>query len=222
MKSIRRCACALVITTLLAGCAGGPPAPNWQANTASALDRSVAAYLVGNARVADIEMQLARAEVSRTGRPDLLARVELVACAARVASLVFEPCAGFERLRNDATADERAYADYLVARIAPTDIALLPSQHRAVAASLRSDSDFDGVAAIQDPLARLVAVSVLFQAGHASPANLALAVDTASAQGWRRPLLAWLGVQIRRAEQAGRVEEVERLRRRVQVLQGTK
>ena len=70
-----------------------------------------------------------------TGRIDLLGRAELVRCAARVASLVFEPCEGFEKLRADAPAAERAYADYLAARVQPQDIALLPPQQRAVAAS---------------------------------------------------------------------------------------
>jgi hypothetical protein len=40
-------------------------------------------------------------------------------------------------------------------------------------------------------------------------------VDTASAQGWRRPLLAWLGLQQQRAQQAGDAEAVARLARRI-------
>jgi hypothetical protein len=40
-------------------------------------------------------------------------------------------------------------------------------------------------------------------------------MDTASAQGWRRPLLAWLNVQAQRAEQGGDSEEAARLRRRI-------
>ena len=39
--------------------------------------------------------------------------------------------------------------------------------------------------------------------------------ETASAQGWRRPLLAWLGVQQRLAQQNGQAEEAARLRRRM-------
>ena len=35
---------------------------------------------------------------------------------ARVASLVFEPCTGFEALRADAGPEERAYAEYLDGR----------------------------------------------------------------------------------------------------------
>jgi hypothetical protein len=46
------------------------------------------------------------------------------------------------------------------------------------------------------------------------------AIGTASSQGWRRPLLAWLGVQAQRAEQAGDAEEAARLRRRIAITEG--
>ena len=67
-----------------------------------------------------------------------------------------------------------------------------------------------------DPLSRLVAAGVLLRTARANPEVIALAVDTASSQGWRRPLLAWLNLQARRAEQAGAAAEVERLRRRIE------
>jgi hypothetical protein len=50
---------------------------------------------------------------------------------------------------------------------------------------------------------------------------MATAVDTASAQGWRRPLLAWLNVQLQRAEKAGDAQEADRLRRRLALVQET-
>ncbi len=208
---------AIAAVALLAACAGGPPPPEWQMNAHGAMDRFVAAYMAGNTRLEAAEFEKARSELARTGRSDLLARAELLRCAARVASLVVEPCEGFERLRQDAPPAERAYADYLAARLQPQDLALLPAPQRAAAAG---SADVVALGRTADPLSRLVAAGVLFQAGRASPAVLALAVDTASAQGWRRPLLAWLGVQARRAEQAGDLPEVERLRRRMALVQG--
>lgn len=216
-------ACALALAALVAACASSPPVPDWQGNARSAMDRAIAAYLSGDSAVADVEFRRARAEIARTGRTNLLARVELMRCAARVASLVFERCEGFERLAPDAEAAERAYADYLAARVAPADIALLPSPHRAVApASVGADAAVEGVKGIEDPLSRLVAIGVLFQAGRASPPAIALAADTASSQGWRRPLLAWLSVQLALAEKAGNAQEAERLRRRVGVVQDSR
>ena len=210
----------VALTLLLAACASHPPPPDWQGSAKAATDGSTAAYLEGNERVEATELARARSEVARTGRADLLARVELTRCAAEVASLVFGPCAGFEPLRADAGAAERAYADYLQARIAPQDIALLPEPQRAVAAGGPSDAaNFAALGAIADPLSRLVAAGVLFEAGRADPQVIALAIDTASQQGWRRPLLAWLGVQLKRAELAGASDEAQRLRRRIALVQ---
>jgi hypothetical protein len=117
-------------------------------------------------------------------------------------------------LRTDAPAAERAYADYLTGRLQPQDAALLPPQHQAVART-GDAADAAALAAITDPLARLVAAGVLFQSGRASPQVLQLATHTASAQGWRRALLAWLQAQMRLAEMAGDGDEVQRLRRRI-------
>jgi len=216
--SLRACIW-IAAAALLGACASGPPVPDWQGNAKSALDRGTAAYLEGNTRVADVEFERARSEIARTGRIDLLARAELMRCAAQVASLVFEPCVGFEKLKPDAAAPERAYADYLAARVSPQDIALLPPQQRAVATA-SADAAVAALRSIEDPLSRMVAIGVLFQAGRASPAAIVIGVDTASSQGWGRPLLAWLRVQLALAEKAGDTAEAERLRRRITVVQG--
>ncbi len=206
-----------IAAALLAGCGSKPRAPDWQMDAHDSLERYVSAYMSGNARVEAVEFERARQALEATGQPGLVARAELTRCALRVASLVVEACDGFERLRADAPAAERAYADYLAGRIAPPDVALLPAQHRAVAAG---QNDAAAAQAIGDPLSRLVAAGVLFRTGRASPPVLATAAETASAQGWRRPLLAWLGVQAQRAEQAGAVEEAQRLRRRMGIAAG--
>ena len=211
------------VTALVGACASGPPVPDWESNAKTSMDHAVAAYLAGDTRLADSDFERARSEIARTGRLDLLGRAELVRCAARVASLVFEPCERFEKLRADAPAPERAYANYLAARVQPQDIALLPPQHRAVAATtLSAEAAPAAVRAIEDPLSRLVATGVLFQAGRAHPTVIADAVETASAQGWRRALLAWLNVQLVLADKAGDTGESARLRRRIAVVQGDK
>ena len=202
---------AVLATLSLAACSSGPKAPDWQLEAKTAMERALAAYLEGNSRVEALEFGRARSELSSTGRPDLVARAELLRCASRIASLVLEPCAGFEVLRPDATPAERAYADYLAGQLQPQDIALLPAPQRAVAAG----GDAAALKAIADPLSQLVAAGVMFRAGRASPAVLQQAVDTASSQGWRRPLLAWLGVQLQLAEKRGDAAVAAQLRRRI-------
>lgn len=213
---------ALATALLLAACSSTPAAPDWQASARSALDRAVKAYLVGDSRVAGVEFDLARQELASTGRADQVALAVLTRCAVRVASLDVGPCEGFDALRSDASAAERAYADYLANRVQAQDIALLPAQHRPIAASgLSGDAAVAALQAIDDPLARLVAASVLFQGGRATHAAIVVAVETASDQGWRRPLLAWLGVQLALAEKSGDVFGAEKVRRRIALVGGS-
>jgi hypothetical protein len=178
----------------LSGCSGGPPAPVWQANAKYSLDSFQQAYLRGDTRVADVEFERAKAELASTGSAALVARAELVRCAARAASLEFDDCPNFEKLRADAGAEELAYADFLSGK------------------NERSVTD--------DPVSRLVSHGVKFHAGKATPEDISAAIDIASAQGWRRPLLAWLGVQEKRAEAAGDREALERIRRRIALVAG--
>lgn len=198
----------------LAACSSGPKPADWELEAKTASERGVAAYMEGNSRVEAVEFARALGEVGSTGRVDLVARIELLRCASRTASLVIEACAGFERLRADAPAAERAYADYLAGRLQPQDLALLPASQRAAAGG-----DAAAVRTTDDPLSQLVAAAVLFQRGQASPAVIQQAVDTSSAQGWRRPLLAWLGVQAQLAEKAGDAEQAARLRRRMALVE---
>jgi hypothetical protein len=207
---------ALALTLALAACGNAPHVPDWQIEAKGALDRAVAAHLEGNAKVEQAEQAHARQQLARTGRADLLAQAELVLCAARVASLAGNGCPAFEALRQDATPAQRAYADYLRNQLAPADIALLPpSQH---ATAQRAASDASPLPEPLEPLSTLVAAGVLLQAGKANPAVTEQAVRTASEQGWRRPLLAWLGVQRQRAEQAGDAAEAARLQRRMDLV----
>jgi len=201
------------LALILAACASGPPAPEWQASAHGALRGYQAAYLAGRTQVADQEFTRARSALTATGRAELVARAELVRCATRVASLDFDDCPGYLALAADAPPAERAYASYLAGKAQGADIGLLPDHHRAVAAS-------GSLAAIEDPLSRLVAAGVLFRQARIDPAGIALAVDTASEQGWRRPLLAWLGVQARRAQDAGDAAAAAAIRRRIGLVAG--
>ena len=194
----------------LASCAGAPPAPDWEVAAHSALESFKSGYLAGRTRAAEQDFARARSALSATGRADLVARAELVRCAARTASLELDDCPGYRALAADAAPAERAYAAYLAGAAQATDLAWLPEHHRsATSASL---------GAVTDPFARLVAAGVLFRQARLAPEGFALAVETASAQGWRRPLLAWLGVQEKRARDAGDREAADALGRRIRLV----
>jgi len=204
---------AFLACAFLCACASKPLPPDWQADAKGALDASVDDYLKGHTGASSAEYRSARLATTSTGRPDYVAQVELVRCASQVASLDFDDCPGYAALAAEATPEQRAYADYLYGRWQGLNPALLPEQHRPVLAT-------GLVGGVADPLARLVAAGAAFKAGRITPDGIAQAVDTASNQGWRRPLLAWLGVQVQRAEAAGDGLEAQRLRRRIELASG--
>jgi len=96
---------------------------------------------------------------------------------------------------------------------------LLPPAQQALALATTDAAAAAHVLQLSDPLARLVAAGVLLRRSQASPAVVQAAVDTASQLGWRRPLLAWLGVQRQWAEQGGQPDVAARIRRRMDLVE---
>lgn len=219
---------ALTTALLLVACASAPPPPEWQSQSFAALKSHTAAYLRGNTRVAEVEFERAKAEIASTGRPDLMARIELLRCATQVASLVMDPCVAYHALAQDAALAEQAYARFIAGRWDTLQAPHLPLHYRALVtqtqASVRQNAKPEQGAnaqipskllRIEDPLARLVAAGALIQREPLSNADIDLAVETASAQGWRRPLLAWLGVQLKRNQSLGNTGAAAAIQRRI-------
>jgi hypothetical protein len=219
------------IALMLGACASAPPPPDWQASAFAALNSYTSAYLEGNTRVADFEFARAKSEIARTGRLDLMAKIELVRCAAQAASLVLEPCPGYQALANDALPSEQTYAAFITGHWSGINTEQLPPQYRTLvkqalentarsAAAVPSIPPQPGgsLSQIQDPLSRLIAAGSLLKSEHITPVDIGMAVDTASSQGWRRPLLAWLGVQQKRAQTAGDTTTAASLQRRMDLV----
>ena len=97
--------------------------------------------------------------------------------------------------------------------------------HSVNAASVDLNADLgesvDGVDTADDEaMFAVISSASIATGGHAGDAaSMRLAVERASAQGWRRPLLAWLQVAQARAEAGGASDEVARLQRRIDLLQ---
>ena len=215
-----RLAPGLIVLAVLAGCAGTPPPADWKMNAVAQLDQAQLRWLEGNSRAADLAMHRSRGEIAQSGRPDLLARAELAACAARVASLEFGPCPGFERLAGDTRAEDAAYARFLGGDWAGLDARQLPSHYAGLLAARDAAAANRALAEIQAPLPRLIGAALLFRQARAEPATLVLALDTASERGWRRPLLAWLSVGLKRARDAGDAGAAGQIQRRIDLVLG--
>ncbi|MDD5391145.1 MAG: hypothetical protein PHD37_17550 [Gallionellaceae bacterium] len=211
---------ALSFALLLAACSSAPPPADWKMNAVSLIEHFQARWLEGDGKTADLALDKARGEIAKTGRLDLLARAELAACGTRAAALDFAACDGYEKLANEAAANDIAYARFLAGDWRGLDTKLLPKHYADLVGAKDNAAANRAVDEIKDPLPRLIAAALLFKTSRAEPATLAGAVETASERGWRRPLLAWLNVELKRAQAAGDSGAVAHLQRRIDLITG--
>lgn len=220
--NLAQCGKALVAIAVIAmaGCGNHPPAPDWSLSAEAAAQKATTAYLQGKQRVETLQWQKARDAVASTGQPALAAKVELMRCAAQVASLDWNNCPGYQALAQDARPAEQAYARYLLAQLPLSDIEQLPEPQRAIAKAI-SASGMEAISEVKDPLSRLVAAGVALRAGSVPAETVKLiqmGVDTASSQGWRRPLMAWLMMSRVAAVQVGDEAAISQIDRRMKLL----
>jgi hypothetical protein len=208
----------LVIILLLSACGGSLPPPDWKLNAQSGLEAYDKQYLDGNTRLAELNFDKAKAAVARSGRLDMLARIELARCATRTAALDFDACPNYAPLAAEARPGERAYAEFLAGRWSGIDTQALPAHYAGLLSAGNDSARLGALAEMKSPQARLIGAALLFKQGALSPAGIALAIDTASERGWRRPLLAWLRVEAKRAEAAGDKDAIDRLQKRIELV----
>ncbi|WP_286999842.1 MULTISPECIES: hypothetical protein [Comamonas] len=219
MKVPRIFRIAAVVTGVLgAACSSRPPAPDWALEAQSASERAVKAYLQGDTRVAEAEWRQAFAQVSATGQPSQMARLALLQCATQVAALEFTDCPQYQRYAAGAQPAEQAYARYLQVQHTAQDVALLPKAQQAMARQVLAGQAGQSAPAAETALSQLTAAGVAVRAGHLELAGVQQAVQLASAQGWRRSVMAWLLLEQRLHQAAGNAAGVQAVELRLQVL----
>ena len=211
---------------ILMGCAH-TPAPQWQGASVQAATRGVQAYLVGMQPVARLEFERARSALSSTANLNAAANLELLQCAVRMASL--EPLLCAPSINPaDMSQAQLVYLNYLNGQLPSAgQRALLPKAQQPVAQAIAANGNVASVIgelvqAAQQPdtqlLSALLACAIAQQHQRASLDVATQAVDMASAQGWRKPLLAWLKVQANLADEAGDQRLAQHSRRRIELL----
>lgn len=207
----------LATLPLLVACAGPRP-PDWQADASGSLENFRKNYLAGKSRLAERDFAEARASIAGTGKLELAARAELFRCALATAALEFDACASLEPAMTEATAEDQAYGRFLIGSWGGLDAGALPSPYHSIVHARDEAGQNRSAQKIGDPLSRLVAAGVLLRLGRISPDSVAVAVDTASDEGFRRPLLAWLNVQARLAQASGDTARLETVRKRIDLV----
>jgi hypothetical protein len=205
---------------LLAACGGGPKAPDWKKDSISLIEKYKKAELKGENKLAERYFEQALAAAGSAAKIGETARLHLVRCATRQASLGFEPCDGYlEFSRLGVTPEDEAYHRFLAGQWDKLDAGKLPAQYRDFLANRDPAKNFAILQKINDPLSRLIAVSIAVMRKQADDAILNLAAETASEQGWRKPLLVYLRLLENRAGLKEDKAELEKLRARIKLVE---
>jgi hypothetical protein len=210
----------LSLALMLAACGGKPPVPDWKTDSVSLIDRYKKAELKGENMLAERYFEQALAAVGSTSKLEESATLHLIRCATRQASLSFEPCTGYlEFARFGAKAEDEAYYHFLAGQWDKLGSKKLPAQYRDFLANRDAARNLGILQKIDDPLSRLIAISVTVMRKQADEAILNLATETASEQGWRKPLLVYLKLQENRAGVKGDEVQLEKLRARIKLVE---
>lgn len=211
---------ALAGLVLLVACgSGGPPPPDWKTDSADLIERYKKHALLGENTLAERYFQQAISATGGAGRVADTARLWLVRCATRRAMLIDDACPEYADLaRIEPNAADLAYYRFITLRWDELDLALLPGHHRDLVRA-PAGKRHDTLSRISDPLARLLDASLLVLRREANPQTLELATETASAQGWRQPLLTYLKLQEKQAIELGNTAEQARLAKRIQLVE---
>lgn len=205
---------------LLSACgSSGPPVPDWKTDSVDFIERYKKHALLGEHAVAERFFQRALHATGGAGRISETARLWLVRCATRRASLFDDHCSEYAELAKlETSAEDRAYYQFVTLKWSEIDAAKLPTQYGAL---VKSDVARLNtlIAAIEDPLSRLLAASLVTQRGQADHDTLVIAMETASAQGWRQPLLTYLKLLEKSAAARGVSSEQQAYAMRIRLIE---
>jgi hypothetical protein len=186
----------VMFVLLICACGSLMPVPDWKDKAGRYLEEYTTAFLTGRELSTDPHFVKATREIAAGNDLRLLAIAYLTKYALHTASLERFDDSEFlkiERLEPDAA--DMAYCRFLQGNFADVDAAALPSRYAGVLkAAARRDVALAAheISAMGDPLSRLVAAGVWVNHMPFDETILQTAIDTAAANGWRRPLWAYL------------------------------
>jgi len=186
----------IAVFLLLAGCGASKPEPGWLSAGYKQLDNFKKHFLSGQDKLATLEFNDALKEIKRSGDLEILARLYLIRMALQTATL--QDLASTDYLKIEAVQPSPANRNFyalLQGKIAQVDEKLLPAQYLGFVETFRRPGEGDLLRAIEqinDPLSQLIAVGALVRTGQDNEALLQRAIATASAEGWKKAILAYL------------------------------
>jgi len=187
---------SLMLALLICACGAAMPVPAWKDNAYRQLDDYKTSFLTGREESTEPHFVKARREIAAGNDLSILTIAYLTKYSLHTASLESFDSSEFAKLyRLEPNAADMAYCHFLKGNFSAVDAKTLPTRYIGI---LKAASSRDltmaalEIAAIDDPLSRLIACGVWVRYLPSNETILQIGISTASANGWRRPLWAYL------------------------------
>jgi len=214
--------CLLLLFLLLAGC-GSKPAPAWLAAGHKQLETFKQDFLTGREpRITEIHFRNAVEEIKKSGDADLLGKAWLTRMALQTAVLMEMDAGDYPKTEAaEVVPANRNFFRFLNGNTAAVDISLLPEPYRpfwVAFCNVDAVKAAAAITAIDDPFSRLIASGLAVRHRLEAEVILRTAVETASQNGWKRALLAWLERLASFHEAAGDAKKASAIRSRIEMM----
>ena len=203
------------------GCAS-KPIPYWQTEGFGHVENYKIKYLRGEDQIAESHYAKALEEIKRSGNLKLISRIYLTKYALKTASLedpVEGEYADIEAVEPDA--ENRNFFVFLKGNLAVVDAALLPERYRPFlkAGVQGKQKEINGaIADIDDPLSKIIAVGIAVKNNLYNEVTLQRAIETASINGWQKPLLACLAKLQKYYEARNEKEKAVKIQQKIKAI----
>lgn len=181
---------------MIASCASTADVPAWKDKAWRYLEDYKSLFLAGKEDAAEPHFVKATREMAAGNDVQLLMTAYLTKCALHAASLERFETTDFARAyRLEPNPANMAYCHFLKGNFSAVDLNVLPARYAGIVkAATARDAVLAAreLGAMDDPLSRLVACGVWVKYLPYDENILQTAIGTASANGWRRPLWAYL------------------------------
>jgi hypothetical protein len=185
----------LVCLFLLAGCSS-KTVPGWIKTSHTQLESYKKHFLQGKDRYAEGNFRKTIEEMKTGGDFNLLQIAYLTQYALQVSVLETFDDKEYRRLAAiEPNPENTHFHAFLRGAFDRTDELSLPSQYRPFLRACNQSKQMvvnDAIAGMEDPLSRLIASGLAVQQGRYNEQTILTAIQTASEQGWKKALLAYL------------------------------
>jgi len=196
--------------------------PEWRTASFNHLEQYKKYFLSGREELAAIHFQKAIDEIKSSGNLSLLATAYLTRSALRTAVLEAPQIKEYlEVVEAGPDDDHKDYYLLLEGKFAQIQKTNLPTAYQDLAAVLEGGNEeriSGAIFEIQDDLSRLIAIGLVVRYRMENEAILTGAVDLASANGWRKPLLIYMARLESSYQKRNEKDEAEKIRLKMELL----